>query len=118
MLYIDASIDFAGSIGVDEIEDLFNIYPIQQYEKDVVFRKLEDIHAEIIYSSEIFKRKLFRLYNSIDTNRHLASVDFEKWIKEENINECMKNKVEDGLKNCGYEVTVDRYVKTKLDKVV
>ncbi len=115
--YIDASIDFSGSIGVGEIDDLFESYPISESEKSIVFEKLEKLNVEIIYSDEIFREKLFRLYNYINAEREVTKKKIEEWAEEESISNYMRNKVVQGLCDCGYKIILDTY-NNRLNRVV
>ncbi len=115
--YINASIDFSGCIGVEEIDDLFELYPILEEEKSIVFEKLEKLNVEIIYSDKVFREKLFRLYNYISPNREVTDKKIEKWAKEESISNYMRNKVIQGLGDCGYKIILDTY-NNRLNRVV
>ena len=116
--YIDASVDFSGCIWIEEIEDLFRVYPVMDEEKVLVFNKLEQLNVNIVYSDEIFKEKLLKLYNNISSNGEIQNSRVREWAIEENISKCMEERVLQGLANCGYKITIDTYSGKDLNKVV
>ena len=116
--YIDVSVDFSGTIDIGEIDDLLELYPINGEEKNLVFKRIEDLGASVIYTDEIFKSKLFKLYNYIDSNKQITNTKLEKWVKDESINNDMKQKVLEGLAYCGYIITLDNYTNSMMNEIV
>lgn len=83
--YIIDNLLFGSEIERDIIDILFEKYPINEDEKEIVYDELRSLKIAVKESKVKFKQKISRLFKRIRNENKFLQSDIEDWFENENI---------------------------------
>lgn len=105
-------------VSAEKVENLLKKYSVSSEEKKKVYDILKTLHIDIIPSKDIYREKIHALFQHIGSNKELLESDLLEWFEQENIDDDMKKKVRDWLRDARYKIIDDIIKDKKKDKTV
>lgn len=106
--YIIDNFIYGSKVYNNEIVCLFQKYPVNINEKEIVYKELDGMNIKVIQTKHSFVHKLEGLFKLFNSNREINESVLNKWYKSEIIADKMQIQIRKYLDAKGYLIISDR----------